>query len=460
MMLRRPGIAIALALPTVALLGAGAARAQLLDQFLPPDIAGRGIEPGVTVLSRQRPDFDASGVRAGSFIIRPQLTESVGYESNVRGASRAQGSSVVRTAASVDAESDVSRATVRARLQVDDTRYPELPGQSFTNWSASAFGSHDIGRDTVSASYTHLNLNQTVRDLDVPQLDQAISYRIDTGRLDYRVPINRVFLVPAIEVTNYDYSSGTVAGGTFQQNYRNRVVATPSMTIGYEFSPRRNALLVLRDSIASYSSRAPGLPRRDYNDGAILGGLDYDLNGLIRFRVLGGYELRTFSAAAYKTISAPVVEAAVIWTPTGLTTVTATAQRRIQDSSDENTAGFTETSVRFRVDHEYLRNVLLQANTGIYLGEYGRGGGSQTLYTAGTGADYTLNRNMRLSATYDFASRTSGGNVNNGINKIATTNALGQNTTLGGTTSIGLNGQQFGSGYTDHRILLQLRLQL
>ena len=68
---------------------------------------------------------------------------------------------------------------------------------------------------------------------------------------------------------------------------------------------------MLRDSAADYSTRAPGLPKRNYNDAAVLAGLEYDLSGLIHFRILGGYEARTFNAAAYKTISALVVEGTV-----------------------------------------------------------------------------------------------------------------------------------------------------
>lgn len=464
------------------------ARAQLLDQFLSPVIYGRGVEPGVTVLSRDRSDYDTSGVRVGSFIIRPQITESAGYETNVLGTNSPRGSAIIQSNGSVDAASDWSRNSVRASVRVDDYRYLDLPRQSFTNWSATLGGTYEIGRDVVSASYSHLNLTQTPRDLDVPQLSQTLNYRIDVARLEYRARFNRVTLTPAFEVANYDYGNGTVQGGTvlggpvlggttlggttvggttvggtglnspvlggavlgttapgstYQQSYRNRVVYTPGLTAGYEFSPRRSALAVVRNSIASYSNRAPGLPKRDYNDTAVLAGLDYDINGIVRFRVLGGYELRVFQAAEYKNISAPIAEGSLIWTPTGLTTVTGTVARRIQDSADEGTVGFTETSLRLRVDHEYLRNVLLQANAGFYYGQYSRGTTDQTLYTAGAGADYLLNRNLRVGATYDFIGRTSDDG--------------------GGSTSIGTlgtNNQRFGSGFTDHRFLLNVRFGL
>ena len=440
---------------------AAPARAQLLDQYLPGTSSSPGTDPGVTVASRTLPDFQAGGVRAGSFIIRPQVTESAGYDSNVLGTTVPHGSALVLTSASLDAVSDVSRMTVRASLSVDDTKYLQQPTQNFTNWQASLGGSYDLGRDVVSASYTHLDLNLTNLNLDTPQLNQAINFKIDDVHIDYRVPISRVFIVPAIDVSNYSYSSGSILGtnNAYSQSYRDRVVVMPAVTVGYEFSPRRSALVLVRDSVSSYTNPQSGFPTRNYNDLAVLAGLDYDLNGILRFRILGGYEVRTFSASAYKTIQSPVVEASAAWNPTNLTTITGTAQRRIQDSADEDTAAFTETSVRVRVDHEYLRNVRLRATAGYYIDEYGQGGGNQNLITVGTGVDYFLNRNVSLSASYDFAARTSSNTTTN-------SGALGIISTLGtsgipGTTGpLGTTGQQFGSSYTDHRAVLQLHFQL
>ena len=418
---------------------AAPARAQLLDQFLTPDIGGRGIEPGVTVLSRDRPDYASGGVRAGSFVIRPAVTESLGYESNVLGTSNARGSSLVKSRADLEAASDVSRVNVRVALQVDDTRYLDLPKQSFTNWSARLSGSYELGQDIVSAGYEHLNLNQTARDLNVPQsLNQPLSYQIDTVRAEYRKTFNRVFVTPGIAVSNYSYGSGSAANSTFQQNFRDRVVYLPSVTLGYELSPRRNVVVILRDAVASYRTRPTGLPARDYNDFAALTGIDFDVTGLVRIRALVGYEIRTFDAATFKTIQAPVAELSTIWTPTGLTTVTAGVSRRIQDSADETTAGFTETSAKVRVDHEFRRNILLNGTAGVFYNEY-NGGGAQTLYAAGAGASYLLNRNAAVTASYDFAARQSS---NNQVFTTTTRN------------------QVFGSSFTDHRILLGVRLAL
>ncbi len=416
------------------------ARAQaLLDQLIGANIPGTGLDPGVTVLSRQRPEYDSLGVRLGEITIRGDFQELAGYESNVLATTKPQGSATFESTAQVQAAYDHSDTTGLASISVDDYEYPQQSQQSFTNWTASLGGTHDFGRDTLSVNYDHLNLNQTVGGLDEPaQLNQALPYQIDAVRLGYRATFARTFVLPALIVSNYNFTSGTVAGTPFPQGYRDRVVVQPSVTLGYELSPRRDLVLVVRDSIAQYRNQLAGQPARNFNDVQILAGLSFETGPLLRFRLLGGYEQRQFSSASLKTISAPIVEAQAVWNTTSLTTLTATAFRHVQDSASENTVAFTETALGGRLDYEFRRNILLQANGFFYRDDYGQGQGHQELYTAETGATWFLNRHLRLGALYDFSYRLSSGAANLGITP----------------------GQVFGNSYTDSRYLLQLRLAL
>ncbi len=414
------------------------ARAQLLDQFIAADIPGIAVEPGVTVASRQHPEYDSLGIRLGEITIRPELNETVGYDDNVLGKTPSSGSMVVETDARLAANYDGSVTKGSAMLTVDDNRYPEQQVQSYTNWTAQIGGAYEIGRDTLTAEFQHLNLAQTVRDLDVPQLDRALIYRIDTAQIDYKAMFNRVFVQPGLTLSRYDYDNGTVSGLPFIQSNRDRLIVQPSVTFGYELSPRRNLVVVVRDANAGYSNQLVGQPKRDYNDAAVLAGIDYDTGGIWRYRLLAGYEIRTYQSDQIKTIEAPVVEATVIWTPTGLTTVTATATRHIEDSTEETTVGLTETALKLTVDHELFHNVELRASGGLVLDTYAQDQGHQSLYTAGASATWLLNRNMRLTASYDFASRSSVGSATLGI----------------------IPGQVFGLNYAENRYLLQLHFAL
>ena len=429
-----------------------AAHAQSIDQYLNTTIPGYGAEAGVTVASRSHPEFEAQGIRLGSFVLTPVLSESVGYDDNVTGSSHASGSALIETNATLGVAGGWTGTTFGGSLMVDDVEYPEQSAQSTTNWSAAAGASHDFGRDTLSIGATHLNLVQSPRDLDVPLLDQTIAYRVEDVRADYRADLGRWTVEPGMDVSYYNFDDGRVNGITYLQSYRNRLVFAPSIVGNYEFATRRRVVVVLRDTQADFDRNPPGQPRQNFNDVSALAGLAYDADGIIGFRLLGGYEERSFSSAAYRMIQAPIVEAAVSWTPTGLTTLTGTAARYIEDSAAEATVGFTETALKLTLDHEYLRNVVLSVHASYDIDDYskgpgGSGAGSQDYVTGGVGVSWRFNRNVRLGADYAFSTRHSGSGTAVPLSAVS-------------PVSVIQTGQVFGGNYSENIIRLTLRLAL
>ena len=73
---------------------------------------------------------------------------------------------------------------------------------------------------------------------------------------------------------------------------------------------------------------------------SILGGIDYQPEGVWRYRLLAGLEVRKFSASQYATRAAPDVEGSVIWSPTGLSTVELTFSNTIEAPQIAGTSSF------------------------------------------------------------------------------------------------------------------------
>jgi len=389
----------------------------------------------VTVRSRQHPEYDYRGVRVGSFLVRPEVTSSAGYDSNVLGTSQSSGSALLLTRANLRAANDLSRYGVTASLGLTDYRYLDLPKQSYLDWTASLAGTYHLARDTVSLSYDHAVLHETPRDLDTPQLDAPIAYRVDRVRVAYNAQFNRFSLEPEVAVTRFDYDDGAVAGVPYRQKDQDQVIVAPGIIGRYELAERRSLMLVVRDQIGAYTNLPPGAVNRDFNDVSLLGGIDYDGGGRFRYQLLAGYEIRTFSSPALKTVQAPVFDGTLIFSPTGLTTLTARLVREIRSSTTTTNVDHTATTASLVVDHEYLRNVILTGYVRFAANEYSQNQGEQYLYRAGAGVTWLINRNMRLGATYDFTDRHS----NPG--------SVRQNVT-------------FGPNYSSHRYLVQLSFGL
>jgi O-antigen/teichoic acid export membrane protein len=399
--LRAVGLAVAVL--AIVLACPSGARADDIADYFPPGVPGYDTWRGVTVASRLHPLTDPPGIHAGDFLIRPALEEGIGYDDNVLGGTRRQGSWDVVTRPSVLIGSDWSRDSVGAYLSLDDTRYLELPRQDRTDWTASLGGAIDIGRDRLSLAVSHMSLHESRTDIDAIAADAPIAYRLDDARAAYALNLNRLSVTPNIDVSAYRYQATTILGVPTSQASRDRDVVRGGLTLRYELAPDRGLLLLTRATGTRYTVAQPGSPSRDSTGYEMLAGLDYDYDGIWRWRLLAGWEQRDFAARRqYGAHAAPIVEAGAIWTPTGLTTLIATLSRSIEDAAQEGVGGYTLTSAKLSLDHEYLRDVLLRASAGVQTASYTQGGGNQTALTLGTGATWLLDRNIRLSATYGF----------------------------------------------------------
>jgi hypothetical protein len=406
----------------------------VLDQYLPPDTAGGGspFQPGIEEVTRTLSEYESPGLALSNVIVRPELNESVGFDSNPAGLATPKGSALIETQAQVAASLDEPISSFRISANVDNATYPTLPSQSYTNWGFTAGAEHQFGLDDLTANYSHQLTNILPSGLNSASIQVPLSMSLDDGQVAYRVALGPGFVTPAVQVDRFAFEDVPIAGTDFSQAINNRVVVSPSVTFGYELATRSDIVVVVKNSSASYTESFPGLADRDYNDFAVLGGLDFDADAVIRFRALVGYERRTFSSDQFKTIQAPIFEASAIWSVTRLTTVTGTISRKIEAALDNTTTGYTETYGQLRIDHQFLPNVLLYARGGYYYDQY-QDIGNQTLASVGVGGNWLLNRRMQLGASYDFVSRTTGS---------------------------GSSVSALGPSYVDHRVLVTLKLRL
>jgi hypothetical protein len=383
-------------------------RAQMISGLFPDGVPGYAAEPGVTVVSRARPEFDPQGVRAGSFVLWPQIEETIGVNNNVLGGSPQRGSWTLGTSPSLRVASGLALDSLGAYLALSDTRYFDLPAQGRTDWTGSVGGQVAVGRDSLTLAVAHLALHEDRTELDALPSDQPIEYAVNDVRAAYALALNRWSVTPAVDVATWRFGDATILGVPSSQIYRDRNVLQGSVTARYEAAAQRDLVVVLRGVDTGYVAAQPGVAAPNSTSVQALAGIDYAGSAVWRYRLLVGFERRAFAAAAYPAHTAPLVEGEVAWSPSGLTTLTGTVTRAIEDAAQAGVAGYTYTGARLRIDHEVFRNVLLQVSGGMQRASF-LGGGVQTGLLAGAGATWLINRQLRLSATYDFTDSSSSG---------------------------------------------------
>jgi hypothetical protein len=387
----------------------GAARAQPLSGYFPAGVPGYDTMPGVTVLSRARPDYQPPGIPLDSFLVAPSFEEGLGYDSNVLGGPGSPGSWTLGTYPAVQARSDWSRDAVAGILGLDDTRYLDMPRQSRTDATAAFGGTLAIGRDELTLAAAYLDRHEDRTSLDALPSDTPVAFTLFDARVDYTLALDRLALTPNLEFSRYQYSNTTILGVPVSQIYRDRDVLAGGLTARYEIMPLQNALLVLRGTGTNYLTPQAGQPTRNSTAILVLAGLSDDRDALWRYRLLFGWEQRQFAASAYRAHAAPVAEAELIWAPSGLTTVSGTLTRSIEDAAQEGVVGYTYTAASLTIDHEYARDILLQATGGVQQADFLQGGGRQTALLFGLGVTWLVDRRTRLSATYSFNDQQGGG---------------------------------------------------
>jgi hypothetical protein len=378
---------------------AGRAVAALMTALFPDGVPGYDTDDGVTVETRLHPEQMPLGVRQGAFRFTPWLDQGFGYTSNALPGPYRRGSWQIVTAPSLTVASDWSRDAFGAAVSVQDTRLLSLPSQDRTDGTASVGGRIDIGDAKLTIAAAHIAAHEDRSQLDTIASDRPIAFQLDDVRASLAMTQGRWSIVPSVQATNWTYSGTTLLGLPASQAYRDHVVAQGGVTMSYQFAPLRSVVLVVRAIGQGYSRTPGGQPSPDSNSYQVLAGVDYDDNSVWRWRGLVGGEVRSFASPLYPRQNTLIAEAGVGWSPTGMTSVSATISRDTEDAEQEGVSGLVFSSARLTIDHEYFRNLLFKASIGLQRADFFQGG-HQIGTTAELGVTWVVNRNARLSFTY------------------------------------------------------------
>jgi hypothetical protein len=379
------------------------ASAQLITRYFPANIPAYQ-DWSATLDTSGAEEDQLNGVRVGSFVIQPNILESIGYDTNPLGRPAAVGSSVLNSTGAVSINSDWSRNALAAAVTVNDARYFNLPRLSFTAWTASVGGVVDYGDDEIRLGYDHINSSSLPTDAGTFGLNAPITDRIDDARVSDTIGPGPLTLVPAVVGQLYRFNGLSAGPGIGLSGLSNRNVINPSLTAGYEFAGGHNLLVTLNDEYVTYpGGDAAGLTP-SYNDVSMLVGIEYRQSALLVYRVLGGYEERFLQGGrAGNRIAAPAAELDAIWTPTVLLSLTASVSEGLQDEPTTSGQGVRGTNALLNLQYAFRRDIMLSSYV-----QYARTGATTTqvaedVISAGAQATWKVSRRLGLSLRYDFA---------------------------------------------------------
>ena len=377
-----------------------------ITDFFPASVPGFDQELGVTVLSRVQRGAPTGDIRAGSFIVRPEYDQSVTHDDNVLGFRGSPASWIVHSAPTISVNSDWGRNSLGAYIGLDNGTYLDTPRQSRTDWTAAIGGGLTIGRGEATLAYSHLTLHDDATNIGALPTSTPVPFVVDDVRASYTVPVGRFALTPFVDYAMWRFGTTELGGQPSNQDFRNRDVLQAGLAGKFDLGGGDDLLMTAAAIDTHYVHPNPGVAGQSSTSGIVLAGFDWQATGNTRIRVLGGVETRQFVSAAYASRTTPVGTASLIWTPTGLTTVTATLSRSIEDPSQEDTGGIVFSRAQLDVDHELMRDVILRGRIGVQAGEFLQLRSNQTNVYAGAGVTWIINRHLRLSTDYQFTNQS------------------------------------------------------
>lgn len=389
-------------LAAIMLCGAsGFAYAQLIEQYFPGDIPGYSPDLTASVLNRMAIEGQSQGAEFGDVVIRPQLDETVGYNSDTLGRANS-GSVEINTDASLNANSDWTSNAVNASFSVNNARYPDEPAADDTSWTAGAGGSLDLGEDVATIAYLHQSLNLGATSVGALGVETPVPFSVDDAKASYLKLFGRLSLTMNGEFENYGFGNG---GAGDRQNYSSLThhVELARATGRFEEAPGDALLLIVQPSVAQFAHASAS----NYTDISGFGGIDVRGDRIIQYRVLVGVEHRQFSHGATPAVTTPTFELNITWTPTQLDTITATGTHRLDDPVSPFARDQDLLDGRVEIDHELRTNVFLTGYAGASRSvspstTAGAGSLSQTELNAGFSGVWNFSRHCSGTVAYGF----------------------------------------------------------
>ncbi|TKW61357.1 MAG: hypothetical protein DI628_01650 [Blastochloris viridis] len=359
---------------------------------------------------RMAADHAPMGIRAGSFLVIPKVELVETYNDNIYASSNNEESDFVTSVKpEVSVRSNWSRHALNAKAGAEVRKFADNSEEDETNYNVAMDGRVDVLRDTsigggVSYARDHEDRGNP-NTIGSP--DEPIEYTTKIARIGAYRGLGRANARFDSEVKQLEYDNGqTAAGVPLNNSARDRNEYTQTLRLGYQIDSRFEAFV--KGAIDSRVYDDKSIARSSHGQ-TYTAGTTFDISGKTRGEVYAGIASRNYTNAAREDIDEPVWGGKVTWNATDLTSVIASVDRTIEETTLAGASGFVNTDYRVGVEHALTRDILLKGNVGYLQADYQGNGANRDdeTYTAGAGIDYYLSRCFKAGLGYQYTNRQS-----------------------------------------------------
>lgn len=370
------------------------------------------------VLTRARPEYDARGVRLGSFFLYPSLTGGVGYADNVFNDASTVGDYFYAVAPALRLQSAWSRHALSVTAGERTLWYSNQESENRTDWNVMLDARIDVARGTEIKGAAHFLQGHDPRGTDLtggllpgdPAEPTEFTRTGFTGEFDHTFNRLRLSLGGGVEDIDYKDTPRVPPPGSAVFNNDDRDRTVTDLFAKAAVSAGADTALFVRGRWTTHDFKTAtdddGF-NRDSSGWGIDGGIEFSMTHVLTGEIFGGYTLRKFDEAAFPEAAEVAFGAGLKWFPTMLTTVSLDGARTIEDTSIMAASGFVSTRGAIGIDHELLRNLILSGRLGYENAEYLEIARNDDILTGSVSGRLLINNNLHLDAGWEFIDRNS-----------------------------------------------------
>ncbi|MBV2187234.1 MAG: outer membrane beta-barrel protein [Rhizobium sp.] len=365
---------------------------------------------------RARRDADAArdGVRLGTMVLRPSITEKLVHERNNSGGERTN-----RTFSETGLKGSLTSDWSRHELTIGGEGYwqKNLSGDGATDPRANI--NADLRLDLADDTVAHIKGGYAFsrEDSDDPNAISGASVQSGihqyTGGLSVEHDFGRLRGTIAADVTRAQYSDAELSDGTsLSLSDRDRWAGELRGRVGYEISPALTPFIEVAIGKITYDEkRDTSGYARSADTYAARAGVAVDFGDKLKGELGIGYERQRFEDSRLDDLAAVTVDGNVTWSPRQATDVDIGLSTTIDPSTTAGLNGSVIYALNSAVQHQLRSNLVLRLANAVEWTQYPGSASTEDsiTYTTGAGLTWSINRYLELTTDVEYERKEQNG---------------------------------------------------
>lgn len=345
--------------------------------------------------------FAPLGIRAGTFLLRPQLEQGIGWTSNSATAAGGRPSTFSETRLRLDADSDWSRH--RASFSVDGSYRRSISGERIDEVDGRASGRIDFDLAGELAAFVAGGYRVNPESASTPGAIAAAVERPLRHTFDASAGVSkdagplRFGLTGALMRQTFDDAELT-DGSVVSQRERDSTLATATLRAGYALSPALAPFVEAEIGRRFYDhERDSAGYARSADHYALRAGVELDLGEKLNGEIAAGWLTERPDDPRLSGVSGLSLAGNLRWSPVRGTTVALSASTAVEGSTTPGDSGSLLHTGNLSVERELRANLTGRAGAGLDWRDYS-GGGHDIVMRGEAGLTWWMNRNAGITA--------------------------------------------------------------